>query len=764
MEIHYSRGTSVRDNSPETKTVADFGAFMEAVLSDTAKAKGLQYIAAPFKVNGNGKTHRSKEGVLSSAFIALDLDGFTSPEDWHATIAALQKSQGFAYSTYSSTPDAPRARVVLAASREMDRGERLRVSMALERWLNKEVGDGCIVFDSSTHKAEQPLFTPPEQAETYRFSGKPVDVDKVLATAPEAEPQDATAHERAEQQATEDPVLSVLQDKGMVLRSLEAGRFAITCPFEHEHTEQTADTATVYMLPNFGGVPDGKFKCMHSHCSGRTQQDFLLAIGLEPKQVWKAHRAGKPATTAVGPEPLEVVDTAAPVYPVEALGPILGGAAKALHEEIQAPLSMCGQSVLTAAAMCVQGHVNVQPPHGRPHPVSLFAMTTGGSGDRKSATDREAMAPIVQHERELEQEAETLLADYESEMEAYEEARKAAKNGAKKEGQQAILQALRNLEKPGDPPLMPYMVAEDPTVEGLYRSFKEGYPSQGCFTDEAGLLIGGHALNQDNFVKTISRLSKLWDGGSFDRTRGGDERGKLHGRRLALHWLVQPMVAAELFERRIAEAQGFFPRCLLAIPDTLAGGREYKATQVHSRPEMGRYYAALTRLLREPLPLDENGRGLLPGVIGLTADARARYAEFFNFYERQNGPKGELGHLQPFVSRIAEQGVRIAAVLHVVEHGTGTREIDRSTLDNGFRLAEFSLQEWERLKAQAAVSTEIRNAKALLEWAQEQPTQEDGQTYVYSRQIQRLGLTPCGTSRPWNRRWTPLWNTAGSCH
>jgi putative DNA primase/helicase len=499
------------------------------------------------------------------------------------------------------------------------------------------------------------------------------------------------------------------------------------------------------MLPNFAGVRYGKFVCLHSHCKDRHQRDFLQALELEPKRVW-GQQSGKKsetkATPAAGPEPLDVPDTEAPQYPVDALGPILGGAAKALHEEVQAPLALCGQSVLTATAMSAQGHLNVQPPHGRPHPISLYGVTTGGSGDRKSATDREAMAPILAHERELEQTAAEQRKDYADEVTTYEEARKAAIAKTKKQGQTAMLKALRELEQPGEPPPMPYLIAEDPTVEGLYRSFKEGYPSQGCFTDEAGLLIGGHALNQENFLKTISRLSKLWDGGSFDRTRGGDDRGKLHGRRMSLHWLVQPMVAAELFEKRIAEAQGFFTRCLLAMPETLAGSRKYRATRVHNRPEMGRYYAAVTQLLRAPLPLDQDGRGLLPSTLTLTDEAKARYAQFFDYYEEKNGPQGELHYLQPFVSRIAEQGLRIAAVLHVIEHGTQAGAIPRSTLDNGFRLAEFSLQEWGRLKQQAAVSVDVRNAKGLLEWAQEQALAEDGQRYVYSRQIQRLGPNP----------------------
>ena len=52
----------------------------------------------------------------------------------------------------------------------------------------------------------------------------------------------------------------------------------------------------------------------------------------------------------------------AAAFPIDALGPILGNAAHGIHDVIQAPLAMCGQSVLGAAALAAQGHVDVTLP------------------------------------------------------------------------------------------------------------------------------------------------------------------------------------------------------------------------------------------------------------------------------------------------------------------------------------------------------------------------------------------------------------------
>ena len=109
----------------------------------------------------------------------------------------------------------------------------------------------------------------------------------------------------------------------------------------------------------------------------------------------------------------------------------------------------------------------------------------------------------------------------------------------------------------------------DPTVEGMYKQLAIGQPSVALFSDEGGLLIGGHALNSENALKTMARWCKLWDGSPFDRVRAGDGAGVLYGRRMAFHQLAQPDVMATLLSDRMANGQGLLARCLVAWPDDL---------------------------------------------------------------------------------------------------------------------------------------------------------------------------------------------------
>jgi hypothetical protein len=83
----------------------------------------------------------------------------------------------------------------------------------------------------------------------------------------------------------------VLKERGQLLRRVSEGTYAIRCCFESEHTTAGGDSATVYFLPWYHGYRDGHFHCLHSHCAGRQDADFLRALGVgtkaeEPAPEW----------------------------------------------------------------------------------------------------------------------------------------------------------------------------------------------------------------------------------------------------------------------------------------------------------------------------------------------------------------------------------------------------------------------------------------------------------------------------------------------
>src|SRR5690349_17601530 len=59
------------------------------------------------------------------------------------------------------------------------------------------------------------------------------------------------------------------------------------------------------------------------------------------------------------PRPLMRELPPADPFPLDALGDVLAPAARAIHDRVQAPLAICGQSVLAAATLVVQAHADI---------------------------------------------------------------------------------------------------------------------------------------------------------------------------------------------------------------------------------------------------------------------------------------------------------------------------------------------------------------------------------------------------------------------
>jgi hypothetical protein len=109
--------------------------------------------------------------------------------------------------------------------------------------------------------------------------------------------------------------------------------------------------------------------------------------------------------------------------------------------------------------------------------------------------------------------------------------------------------------------LSPWLLADEPTLEGLTKNLEHGRPSIGLFSDEGGQFLGGHAMSSDNRLKTVAGLSKFWDGAPINRTRAGDGAKTYYGWRLAAHLMAQPGAADTLLADPVARDQGIMSRC-----------------------------------------------------------------------------------------------------------------------------------------------------------------------------------------------------------
>ena len=237
-----------------------------------------------------------------------------------------------------------------------------------------------------------------------------------------------------------------------------------------------------------------------------------------------------------------------PEYPIDALGD-LAKVAKAMNDITQAPIELAAQSILSIISLCVQPIGNVETLRGY-KPLSLNCLSIAPSGARKSANDSLILDGVYQAQAKIEAQNEEEFRNYQIKLQSYEASlKRLAKdfNSRIKDKpdmtRETYEHRLECLGDPPDPPASHIIVATDPTYEGLFIQLSKGRPSMALMTDEGGMVVGGSGMKDDNKMKTVAALSKIWDGTPLNRTRASTGSETIIGRRVAVHILLQPLIA-----------------------------------------------------------------------------------------------------------------------------------------------------------------------------------------------------------------------------
>jgi hypothetical protein len=256
----------------------------------------------------------------------------------------------------------------------------------------------------------------------------------------------------------------------------------------------------------------------------------------------------------------------------------------------------------------------------------------------------------------------------------------------------------------------------------------------GLFHDDAGEFIGGHAMNDDNRLKSAAGLSKLWDRGEFDRVRAGDGANKYFGRRVASHLMIQPVVAERVLSDDILTQQGLLARTLLAWPQSTIGDRPYVEIDIGKDPALLDYHRAILALLERPRRFAEGSQEELdPPALRLTPEAKQVWVEVHDAIESDQKDGGEYSSIRPFASKAPAQILRIAGVLTVIEQPNAVA-IEMSAIARAATLMKYYLGEATRIVGTSSVPEHVRHAEALVEWCR-----RERKTEIYSREALQFG-------------------------
>jgi len=359
-------------------------------------------------------------------------------------------------------------------------------------------------------------------------------------------------------------------------------------------------------------------------------------------RIWERVRGKASAKGGIGPhgdpEPLVRPMEPGEPFPVEALPLIMQAGVRGIVGRTLVDPGLAAPSVMAAWSLVAQGHANVQTIGGGYAPLSLFMLSIAKSGERKTTSDNLAGKPIEDREAEL---RKAFAEDSEKQrvkLGAWQKEEKKILSDKKEDGAKTAAR-LFNLGPPPRAPFTPLLTCPEPTFEGLCRLLAEGLGLAGVFSSEGGQFIGGHGMKDDEKKKTASNISSVWDGGAIKRVRGGDGIQILAHRRVALHLMAQPGMAAGFLGDVVLQDQGLLARFLVAYPESRMGQRFFREPTSEETTALTSHTFALKRALDLPFPRqpdrpDTADPGeLWPRSLKLTRDARAALIDFSDYCE-----------------------------------------------------------------------------------------------------------------------------------
>ena len=334
------------------------------------------------------------------------------------------------------------------------------------------------------------------------------------------------------------------------------------------------------------------------------------------------------------------------IYPIQALPPLARDAVIAIAEHVQAPIGMTAQCVIGAMSHIAQAHVNAPHPFNpQGEPCSLYLLTEGQSGSRKSTSRNMADKAIIQHERKQ-------YELYRRDLEQW----KSGQAGLNKKDKEAY-----GAENP--PPHDPSTLYSDITLESIAGLYVDGILNNASIaSDEAGQFFGGYTMKGDTRTQAIGGYAKLFDDGFVERTRSKSNlngSGRAYDVRLTFNLQGQHEVLSDALKDPVLRGQGFLPRFILTIPENLAGTRLqdaiYRSKNANHDHRLIAYWTRCEYLL-DDCPRPQGGQELHNGryVIPMNDEAKEIDASFYNMFEELQGKGKRYEYLQAFASRASQ--------------------------------------------------------------------------------------------------------------
>ncbi|HJW57593.1 MAG TPA: DUF3987 domain-containing protein [Burkholderiaceae bacterium] len=390
---------------------------------------------------------------------------------------------------------------------------------------------------------------------------------------------------------------------------------------------------------------------------------------------------------------------------------------RSLHDEVHAVSGASPELIitvmLTTSAVATQCLFDVEYLDIFHCPTSLAGCYIASSGSGKTTTNNE----LTQAHRDF-QFSESISAREQHELKAEQKIWEAKERALLKKIDKSLDDDERLLQlkteyaallkaKPSTVKTAENIMHRDVNYPSLVQSLEVQSACTSWVHDEATPILS-------DLRRLMPHLSQSWDGTFIKRERMTSDPVYQAEPRVSISWGMQPKRFATYVKEHGADLidVGLGARMLIAVSRAMPSNTRPRNMKV-VREARDRHYANLTRIFKRYAEMMRT-RSIERMVLTLASAAQVQFQLTLKWISKNKTGKGYLSKIPEFANRIAENILRVAANLHVIEERAGT-EIELDILQSAIQLMMFYTEQHMALFGDINTPVDERHAAVVLD-------------------------------------------------
>jgi hypothetical protein len=369
-----------------------------------------------------------------------------------------------------------------------------------------------------------------------------------------------------------------------------------------------------------------------------------------------------------------------PDFPTHALPEPLRAWVEAESHATQTPPDLAGMLALAVCSACIARRVVVEPRPGWREPVNLFAAVLLEPGNRKSAVFTDATKPLRDLEERQIELARPEVARKQSERRQAEARLKKLEKTAAEQEDDAAREDAGNLAvelAEQAEPVLPRLIVDDATSEKLGMMLDEQGGRIASMSPEGGVFDLMAGLYSKSGIPQFGVYLMGHSGDDLVTDRVSRKSVRVKRPALTCAYAMQPVVIDGLAGNVAFRGRGLLARFLYSAPKSWIGQRKIAPTPV-SEAIRNAYCQVVQRVAELK---DEH-------TLRLADDAGVLFQQWETEIEVMLAEGEQMELIRDWGAKLAGATLRLAAVLHCVEHGP-MGPIDAQTIAAAIAIARY---------------------------------------------------------------------------